>query len=639
MNQKKINLKNINDFLEPISKLSEVKKLKMYKELGVSPTSFFLLRFLFQKYVVQGERAFITSDLLQVLSKSSFFRSVMDEKDKNNIGLIEGIEEDEEEDTHANAFINMQNYNEIDFFEEDFFEIGYIKYIECIEELIKFGYIQGGMINSNDLNIYQLFTEQFSITLDFLNIVNDGSLEIKEYKEKKAYRDYYDYLKEAFEFIKTKHDYMILKKRLDSNSPILKKRQLEADGLSKQMKLRLSKSKDIHNPMVEFFEKNELDEAQQHVVLALYRGDSFKESMTYCTEENLLSLYYDKVPDVLPSRDEIFGLSEDMLEYDYQEDPFTMNPLIFYFLSEDTLDELSPIPEKNSEEKEVALTELKSVVKENSDFEIIEPKKKIEDIVLSNETSELVNVLLNQLDTSVIEQLKEWGIKQDDNINARILFSGKPGTGKTATSHALGHALNRFIVSFDCSKILSMYVGESEKNVKSIFDTYRKVQEKLDYFPILLLNEADQFLSSRSTGQTSSADKMHNQMQNIFLEEIENFEGILIATTNLIENLDTAFSRRFNYKIDFKIPDREQRLEIWKKKITKKIPLEKDFDFEKLSSFELTGGQIELVLENTAMRNAVKKVKKFATSHFVEEIEKELNSSFDKTGKTMGFNV
>ncbi len=112
-----------------------------------------------------------------------------------------------------------------------------------------------------------------------------------------------------------------------------------------------------------------------------------------------------------------------------------------------------------------------------------------------------------------------------------------------------------------------MYIGESEKNVRNIFDKYNEIKEQTKTEPILLLNEADQFLSSRSSGTGSSADKMHNQMQNIFLEQIERFDGILIATTNLLENLDKAFSRRFNYKIEFVKPNHEQRVELWKKLI------------------------------------------------------------------------
>jgi SpoVK/Ycf46/Vps4 family AAA+-type ATPase len=182
-----------------------------------------------------------------------------------------------------------------------------------------------------------------------------------------------------------------------------------------------------------------------------------------------------------------------------------------------------------------------------------------------------------------------------------------------------------------------MYVGESEKNVRKIFDTYRELAEKSKSEPVLLLNEADQFLSSRSTGPGSSADKMHNQMQNIFLEQIERFEGVLIATTNLLENLDTAFSRRFDYKIAFKKPGYEQRVALWRKHLPQNAPYAEDFSVEKLAEYELTGGQIALVVKNTAYRVAVKKEPLFTVADFVEEIKKEKGGSFEDEGKSMGF--
>jgi SpoVK/Ycf46/Vps4 family AAA+-type ATPase len=212
------------------------------------------------------------------------------------------------------------------------------------------------------------------------------------------------------------------------------------------------------------------------------------------------------------------------------------------------------------------------------------------------------------------------------------------GTGKTMTAVSLAKTLKRPILSFDCSKILSMYVGESEKNVRKIFDDFKSLSKKAKVEPILLLNEADQFLSSRTQGQGSSADKMHNQMQNIFLEQIEQFEGILIATTNLLDNIDKAFSRRFNYKIEFKKPGKKQRLQLWQYMLPEKADYEEGFDINKLSSYELTGGQINLIIKNTAYKVAVRDESLFMLQDFFEEIAIELGSSFDG-GKSMGFKV
>ena len=153
---------------------------------------------------------------------------------------------------------------------------------------------------------------------------------------------------------------------------------------------------------------------------------------------------------------------------------------------------------------------------------------------------------------------------------------------------------------------------------------------------MLLLNEADQFLSSRTANATQGSDKMHNQMQNIFLEQIERFDGLLIATTNLLENIDKAFSRRFNYKLEFAKPNQRQREQIWKNMIPSSIPLESNFDFVALSRFELTGGQIELVLKNTAYKIAVEENPIFRFCDFEEQIKKEQKGGFDSE-KSVGF--
>ena len=129
---------------------------------------------------------------------------------------------------------------------------------------------------------------------------------------------------------------------------------------------------------------------------------------------------------------------------------------------------------------------------------------------------------------------------------------------------------------------------------------------------------------------------MHNQMQNIFLEQIERFDGILIATTNLLENLDKAFSRRFNYKIEFLKPNKDQRVELWKKLLPANLPLEVDFDIEKIAKHELTGGQIELVIKNTAYKLAVLEDAVFKLSDFEEQISKEKKGQFDSENK-VGF--
>ena len=143
------------------------------------------------------------------------------------------------------------------------------------------------------------------------------------------------------------------------------------------------------------------------------------------------------------------------------------------------------------------------------------------------------------------------------------LFYGGPGTGKTETVIQLAHATGREIVQVNVANLRNMYVGESEKNVQRIFDDYAEKLEESDVTPILLFNDADGIFGNRYTGVSDAVDQMNNTIQNIILQNMETFEGILIATTNLTDNFDKAFERRFLFKIYFEKPKAEVRKLIW----------------------------------------------------------------------------
>jgi hypothetical protein len=172
------------------------------------------------------------------------------------------------------------------------------------------------------------------------------------------------------------------------------------------------------------------------------------------------------------------------------------------------------------------------------------------------------------------------------------LFSGGPGTGKTETVYQIALETKRNIFLVDISKTKSMWYGESEKIIKEIFDTYRSAVEKSEIAPILLFNEADAVIGKRRELNSSgrAVDQTENTIQNILLQEMENLSGILIATTNLTQNMDSAFERRFLYKITFEKPSAESRKHIWNILLP---DLPEDNAVELSGKFELSGGQIE----------------------------------------------
>ena len=148
------------------------------------------------------------------------------------------------------------------------------------------------------------------------------------------------------------------------------------------------------------------------------------------------------------------------------------------------------------------------------------------------------------------------------------------------------------------SKLRNKWVGDSEKSIKSVFSIYRRLCRKSERFPILLFNEADAIFMKRIENVEHSVDQMNNTMQNIILQEMENLDGILIATTNLVGNLDAAFKRRFLFKIEFHKPDAGVRAKIWKSMIGGLS----EADAETLANrFELSGGNIENVARKSSV--------------------------------------
>lgn len=209
----------------------------------------------------------------------------------------------------------------------------------------------------------------------------------------------------------------------------------------------------------------------------------------------------------------------------------------------------------------------------------------------------------NEDNRQSIERLKQ--LLQKDNlpaIQARLqekgmrkgfacLFYGAPGTGKTETVLQLARETGRDILQVNISGMRDKWVGESEKNIKAVFDSYRRICANNSNTPILFFNEADALINKRVSDVRHSVDKMDNSMQNILLQEIENLDGILIATTNLTENLDKAFERRFLYKINFEKPDVNVRAQLWRSMLGDAIT-EKESQ-QLACQYEFSGGEIE----------------------------------------------
>jgi hypothetical protein len=206
----------------------------------------------------------------------------------------------------------------------------------------------------------------------------------------------------------------------------------------------------------------------------------------------------------------------------------------------------------------------------------------------ANQVDELLNFLTPERYNEIRSRMKDCGFRS----GFACLFYGAPGTGKTETVYQLARQTGRSIMTVNVPDIKSKWVGESEKNIKEVFDRYRFAVQRSERAPILLFNEADAIIGIRQEGATSAVDKMENSIQNIILQEMESLDGIMIATTNLTQNLDPAFERRFLYKICFEKPDCSVREKIWHVM----LPMLTQEQCRALASaYDLSGGQMENV--------------------------------------------
>lgn len=238
------------------------------------------------------------------------------------------------------------------------------------------------------------------------------------------------------------------------------------------------------------------------------------------------------------------------------------------------------------------------------DVEAIMPKKDTENAKLltsyqklterplyfSGKTEDQVNTLSHLLQEEQFANIRQALKKRGMPTGFCCLFYGTPGTGKTELVQQLAIATKRDLLQVNLSTLRDKYVGESEKQVKRIFDQYRSLVRSQERAPILFFNEADAILGNRMENTQRAVDKMENAIQNIILQEMEQLEGIMICTTNLTSCLDKAFDRRFIYKIEFEKPTSQARKLIWQSMLSDL----NDYQAAELASkYDFSGGQIQ----------------------------------------------
>ena len=283
--------------------------------------------------------------------------------------------------------------------------------------------------------------------------------------------------------------------------------------------------------------------------------------------------------------------------------------------------------------KETLLGEEASLyINEVSDKQLLPCDKIIEkELFFSDKLDEQLSLLRNSLDKDYYEGLRARLEENNLPKGIAVLLYGEPGTGKTESVMQIAKATGRAIMHVDISTTKTCWFGESEKLIKKVFTDYRRLCEKSKVKPILLFNEADAVFSKRKDVNSGSVAQTENAIQNIILEEMENLDGILIATTNLADNLDGAFERRFLFKIRFDKPTVEAKRNIW----MSKLPSLSVEDAHTLaSSYEFSGGQIDNIVRKALMQEVIKGEKPTLNSLVTMCSEEKISKN---TARKIGF--
>ena len=242
------------------------------------------------------------------------------------------------------------------------------------------------------------------------------------------------------------------------------------------------------------------------------------------------------------------------------------------------------------------------------------------ELFFNPENQQSINEIKHFMAPDNFSEMERRFIEHGMRPGLTMLFYGLPGTGKTELVKQIARLHERTVFQVEIASIKNKWVGESEKNLKLVFMEYKSALNHFKNTPVLFFNEADGILGERKQTH-SSVDQMLNAMQNILLQELEDFQGIFIATTNLITNIDKAFDRRMLYKLNFQIPNKETRYLILKNEFLE-IP---DLLLEEISeSYALSGGQIQNIRKKFLIDNILFSESTDNSKRFIRYIQEEV---------------
>lgn len=246
----------------------------------------------------------------------------------------------------------------------------------------------------------------------------------------------------------------------------------------------------------------------------------------------------------------------------------------------------------------------------------VKPKYKLDDLILDDSTRESL------LDVAAFYSYRDklmcdWGLGERfaDRANLSVNLYGESGTGKTMAAHAIAYELGKEILFVDYAEIESKYVGETAKNIKQLFATAQELDA------VIIFDEADALLSKRVTDMRSSTDVSVNQTRSVLLNILNDYSGVVIFTTNFIQNFDPAFIRRIRYQIKFDLPNEQLRKELWGMYIPARMPTDADIDALASKYEGISGSDISNAVFSAAAKAARAECDAVDNSYFESAIE------------------
>lgn len=256
--------------------------------------------------------------------------------------------------------------------------------------------------------------------------------------------------------------------------------------------------------------------------------------------------------------------------------------------------------------------------------QLIETEMEWSDLILNDNTLRQIKEIETWLKFNAI-LMHEWGMKSKIKPGYRVMFYGAPGTGKTLTASLLGKYTGKDVYRIDLSLVISKYIGETEKNLSSLFD------KAINKDWILFFDEADAVFGKR-TNVKDAHDKYANQEVSYLLQRIENHPGLVILASNFKANIDTAFTRRFHSIIEFEVPKYNERFQLWQNNLPKGIKIAENVCLKELSKkYEITGANIVNIIQFACLKTIESQSTTIELEHLIQGIRKE----YSKEGKMM----